>query len=93
MPELQLHYINNMNQGRPRILKGIIVSDKMTKTAVVEIKRLKKHPKYKKYFKVSKRFKAHNPENQFHTGDRVKIQETRPMSKEKHWLIIEKINN
>ena len=74
----------------PRILKGTIVSDKMQKTAVVEILRLKKHPKYKKYYKVSQRFKAHNPENQFKTGDKVTMQETRPMSKEKRWVIIGK---
>jgi len=75
-----------------RILKGTIVSDKMQKTAVVEILRLKKHPKYKKYYKVSNRFKAHNPEDRYHTGDKVLIQETRPMSKEKRWRIISKID-
>ena len=76
---------------KSRILKGIVVSDKMQKTAVVEILRLKKHPKYKKYYKVSKKFKAHNPENQYHTGDKVVIQETRPMSKDKRWIIISKV--
>ena len=74
-----------------RILKGTVVSDKMQKTAVIEIVRLKKHPKYKKYYKVSKKFKAHNPENQYHTGDKVWIEETRPMSKDKRWKIISKI--
>ena len=78
-------------QAKPRILKGEVVSDKMQKTAVVEILRLKKHPKYKKYYKVSKRFKAHNPEDQYHTGDKVFIQETRPMSKDKRWVIIGKV--
>ncbi len=87
---------NNQNplpayrQAKPRILKGEVVSDKMQKTAVVKILRLKKHPKYKKYYKVSKRFKAHNPEDQYHTGDKVFIQETRPMSKDKRWKIIGK---
>lgn len=74
-----------------KILKGTVVSDKMTKTAVVEVMRLKKHPKYKKYYKVSKRFKAHNPEDQYHTGDNVWIQETRPMSKDKRWRIVSKV--
>lgn len=74
-----------------RTLKGTVVSDKMTKTAVIEVVRMVKHPKYKKYIKLSKRFKAHNPENQFHTGDKVMIQETKPMSKEKRWVITEKI--
>ena len=71
----------------PRIIKGTIVSDKMQKTAVVEVLRFKKHAKYKKYFKVSQKFKAHNPENQYHTGDKVLMQETRPMSKDKRWII------
>lgn len=74
----------------PRIIKGTIVSDKMQKTVVVEVLRLKQHSKYKKYFKVSQRFKAHNPEDQYHTGDKVLIQETRPMSKDKRWIVIGK---
>jgi len=78
-------------QNKARILKGVVVSDKMQKTVVVEVLRLKKHPKYKKYFKVSKRFKAHNSENQYHTGDKVLIKEARPMSKEKRWVIIGKL--
>ena len=78
-------------QAKSRILKGEVVSDKMQKTAVVKILRLKKHPKYKKYYKVSTRFKAHNPEDQYHTGDKVFIQETRPMSKDKRWIIIGKV--
>ena len=70
-----------------RLITGKVVSDKMSKTAVVEVLTLKKHKKYKKYYKVRKRFKAHNPDNQYHTGDKVTIQETRPMSKEKRWII------
>lgn len=73
---------------RPRILKGTVVSDKMQKTAVVEILRLKKHPKYKKYYKVSHRFKAHNADNQYKTGDKVLMQETKPMSKDKRWIVV-----
>ena len=71
-------------------LKGIVTSDKMQKTRVVEVLRLKKHPKYKKYYKVNQKFKAHDEENQYHTGDKVRMQETRPMSKDKHWKIIGK---
>jgi len=77
----------NKNQ---RLLQGIIISDKMDKTVVVKILRLKKHSKYKKYFKVTKKFKVHNPDNQFHTGDKVIIGETKPMSKEKRWIVIGK---
>ena len=76
---------------KSRVLKGIVVSDKMTKTVVVKISSLKKHPKYKKYFKVSQKYKAHDEENQYHTGDHVLIKETRPMSKEKRWIVVGKI--
>ena len=75
---------------KQRLLRGTIVSDKMDKTVVVEILSLKKHPKYKKYFKVTTKFKAHNPENQYHTGDKVVIGETKPMSKEKRWIVVGK---
>ena len=73
-----------------RTLKGIVVSDKMTKTVVVRVDRLKKHPMYKKYFKVSTRYKAHDEQGQYHTGDQVVIRETRPLSKEKRWEVISK---
>ncbi len=73
-----------------RTLKGVVVSDKMVKTIVVAISRLIKHPKYKKYYKVTKRYKAHNEKDEYHTGDKVTIQETRPLSKEKRWIVIAK---
>ena len=74
-----------------RKLKGLVVSDKMNKTRVVLVERLKKHRRYLKYFKVSKRFKAHDEKNEYKTGDKVVIEETKPMSKEKHWKITNKI--
>jgi len=74
-----------------RTLKGYVVSDKMQKTVVVEVTRMKIHPKYKKSYKVSNRFKAHSPENAFHVGDKVIIKEGRPLSKEKRWTVVEKI--
>lgn len=70
-----------------RKLKGVVTSDKMSKTKVVEVTRLKKHPRYLKYYKVSKKFKAHDEENKYRLGDKVVIQETRPLSKEKRWRI------
>ena len=76
-----------------RILQGVVVSDKMTKTVVVKVSSLKKHPKYKKYFKTSGKYKAHDEENQYHTGDQVLIQETKPMSKEKRWIVVGKIES
>lgn len=73
-----------------RTLKGTIVSDKMMKTRVVGITRLKQHSKYKKYYKVTTRYKAHDENNEYKTGDKVIIQEIRPMSKDKRWKIIKK---
>ena len=74
-----------------RQLKGVVVSDKMTKTVVVSVTRLKKHPKYKKYYKVTKRFKAHDEKGEYHTGDKVVIRETRPISRDKRWIVINKV--
>ncbi|MEK9154914.1 MAG: 30S ribosomal protein S17 [Patescibacteria group bacterium] len=74
-----------------RKLEGTIVSDKMNKTRVVAIVRLKKHPRYKKYYKVTLRVKAHDEKNEYKTGDKVLIEETKPLSKEKRWQIVEKI--
>lgn len=71
-----------------KTLHGIVVSDKMQKTVVVAVTRLKKHPKYKKQYKVTRRFKAHDEENRYKTGDKVAIQETRPLSKDKRWKIV-----
>ena len=75
-----------------RLKKGLVVSDKMDKTVVVEVTRLKKHQKYKKYFKVTTKFKAHDEENKYHTGDRVVIQETRPLSRDKRFMVVSKVD-
>ncbi len=69
-------------------LKGVVVSDKMDKTVVVLVSRYVKHPKYKKYIKRDKKFKAHDEENKYHVGDRVAIEETRPLSKDKHFRVV-----
>ena len=74
-----------------RRLQGVVISDKMTKTRVIAITRLKKHPKYQKYYKVTKTYKAHDEENQYRTGDKVTIEESRPLSREKRWVIIAKV--
>ena len=65
---------------------GIVVSDKMDKTVVVKIDRLKMHSKYKKKYRVSKKYKAHDAENEFKIGDKVEIIEVKPISKEKKWV-------
>lgn len=75
---------------KKRKLSGIVVSDKMNKTRVVAVQSLKRHPKYLKYFKITAKFKAHDETNQFHVGDKVQIEETRPLSKEKRWKIVSK---
>jgi len=71
-----------------RKLKGTIVSDKMTRTRVVEITRAKKHPRYERYVTVTKRVKADDPKNEYKAGEIVVIEETRPLSKEKRWRIV-----
>ena len=79
------------NKTKHRTLKGVVISDKMQKTVVVAVTRLAKHPKYKKYYKITKHYKAHDEKGEFHTGDKVVIQETKPMSKEKRWVVKDKI--
>ena len=71
-----------------KILKGVIVSDKMGKTVTVLVDRYVKHPKYKKYQKISKKYKAHDENNSFHTGDVVSIKESKPISKDKHFIVV-----
>ncbi|MEK7123503.1 MAG: 30S ribosomal protein S17 [Patescibacteria group bacterium] len=74
-----------------RKLEGAVVSDKMQKTVVIAVTRLKWHPKYKKQYKVTKRFKAHDEKGEYRLGDKVVIEETRPLSKEKRWRVVKKI--
>jgi len=74
-----------------KTLQGIVVSDKMQKTAVVLVERIKEHPKYKRRFKVHKKYKAHDENKEYHVGDKVLIEETSPISKDKSWVVIKKI--
>jgi small subunit ribosomal protein S17 len=71
-----------------RILQGVVVSDKQEKTVVVKVERRFKHPLYKKFIKRSKKYAAHDENNQFKIGDLVKIQETKPISKNKTWEVV-----
>ena len=73
-------------------LTGIVVSDKMLKTVVVKVESMKEHKKYKRRFKVHKKYKAHDEKQEFHTGDKVIIEETSPISKEKRWKVTSKIS-
>ncbi|OGI60678.1 30S ribosomal protein S17 [Candidatus Nomurabacteria bacterium RIFCSPHIGHO2_01_FULL_37_25] len=75
-------------KGKGSILNGVVVSDKMEKTVVVTVSRFIKHPLYGKYYKVSKKYKAHDEENKYKVGDNIEIVETKPISKDKHFAVI-----
>lgn len=72
-----------------RLKKGVVVSAKMNKTIVVAVDSYKMHPKYKKRFKVTKKFYAHDENNSFKEWDFVTIKESRPLSKLKRWVVLE----
>ncbi len=72
-------------------LQGIVVSDKMEKTVVVLVESVKEHPKYKRRYKVHKKYKAHDEKKEYHMGDVVVIEECSPISKDKHFRVISKI--
>ena len=75
--------------GVRKTREGVVVSDKMTKTRVVRIERVFRHPRYERVITRSKRLKAHDEQNASKVGDRVLIEETRPLSKEKRWRILQ----
>ena len=75
-------------QKNKKTLRGIVVSDKMTDTAVVAVNRYVKHPKYKKYMKITKKYHAHNPGNRAKEGETVTIRSCRPLSKMKSFEIV-----
>lgn len=77
------------DRGMRKVQVGKVVSDKMEKTVVVAIETLVRHPLYGKIIKRTKRFKAHDEENSCRIGDKVRVMETRPLSKEKRWRVIE----
>ena len=74
-----------------RTLRGTVVSDKMDKTVVVAVNTTKEHPIYRKKYKVTTRFKAHDADNTCKEGDLVEITETRPLSKDKRWEVARKV--
>lgn len=78
-----------MERNNRRTTIGLVVSDKMDKTIVVEVSTMVKHPVYKKMIKRSKRIKAHDEENAAKIGDKVKLMETRPLSKDKRFRLVE----
>ncbi|MDR1150761.1 MAG: 30S ribosomal protein S17 [Clostridiales bacterium] len=80
-------------RNKRRILFGKVVSDKMNKTVVVEIVKHIKHKLYKKVLTRTKRYKSHDENNSCKIGDRIKMMETRPLSKTKRWRIVEIVEN
>ncbi|HSM37918.1 MAG TPA: 30S ribosomal protein S17 [Candidatus Limnocylindrales bacterium] len=79
-------------QGKRRTKVGRVVSDKMDKTVVVSVERLRRHPIYKRVVRLSSKFKAHDDENSARVGDTVRIEESRPLSREKRWRVVEVVS-
>ena len=77
------------NRGLRKTRVGIVVSNKMQKTIVVKVERRVKHPLFGKYIKLSKKFMADDAQNECNIGDKVRIMETRPLSKHKNWRLVE----
>jgi small subunit ribosomal protein S17 len=78
-----------VSRGRRKVREGLVVSDGMAQTVVVVVQELKPHPLYKKVVRRRTRLKAHDQENQCGVGDRVRLVETRPLSKDKRWRVAE----
>ena len=78
----------NINKTSRKQLSGVVTSDKMKDTVVVKVSRFVKHPKYGKYVSITKKFKAHDAGNTKKVGDKVAIEECRPISKDKHFKIV-----
>ena len=79
------------NKKIEKSLRGEVISDKAQKTVVVAVTRMKTHPKYRRQFKVTEHYKAHDEKQEYHIGDKVIIVECRPISKDKRWRVINKI--
>lgn len=71
-----------------RVLQGVVVSDACDKTVIVRVERRIKHPVYKKYVTLSKKYMAHDEHNTYQSGDAVRIEESRPISKRKRWIVL-----
>ena len=89
MTEIAENAEKSVSRSSRKTRVGLVVSDKMEKTVVVSIERRVQHPVYGKMVRRTKRFKAHDERNEAKTGDTVRIMETRPMSKDKRWRVVE----
>ncbi len=83
---------NEKEEKSVRRLTGIVTSAKMQKTVVVKVNRMKMNKKYRKQYLVSTKYKAHNEKGEFKEGDKVVIEATRPISREKRWTVVGKVN-
>ena len=81
-----------VNKLNVKTIVGKVISDKMQKTIVVQVERIVRHPKYGKILKNRTKFHVHDENEECNIGDLVKIRETRPISKTKNWVVVEKIN-
>jgi small subunit ribosomal protein S17 len=79
---------NNLERGKRKIRTGVVTSNKMAKTAVVEVERVYRHPLYQKVVRMTKKIKAHDEKNEANIGDLVEVMETRPFSRDKRWRLI-----
>lgn len=77
--------------ARKHTMQGLVVSSKTPKTVVVKVQSRKRHPKYRKQYTVSSRYKAHVAEGEYVAGDIVEIQSSRPISKDKRWIVTKKV--
>lgn len=77
-----------MERGNRKTKVGIVISDKMNKSRVIRVERVLKHPLYQKFIKKTSSFLVHDEGNESHTGDRVLIMETRPLSRRKRWRLV-----
>ena len=82
----------NNSKRYPRKLKGTVTSDKMDKTVTVAVNSFKTHPKYKKRYKITTKYKAHDEKNEYAEGDKIVIRESKPISKDKKWRVVKKVN-
>ena len=80
-----------MGDVKKKTFNGIVTSDKMDKTIVVVVERIKQYPKYRKRYRSRKKYKVHDPKNEYKIGDKISFVETRPLSADKRWKVVGKI--
>lgn len=81
-----------MARGKNKVREGVVLSNKMKKTVVVEIERVYRHPLYQKVMRATSNFKVHDELNECKVGDRVEIMECRPLSRDKRWRVVRRLN-